>query len=166
MNLKRGDAVGLELLEEFHHAREIAPVTWKVEPQTLRTFFAYCVSHKWVATNPATELKPLRNIKPNEVVPYTLLEESEILACDRIGGGRYQREGVTFERLRARAMMMLRHTALRVSDVCTLRKDAISWDRSNSTWLSGIVGRSNQRRRAGHLRNHAEEDVEPGDHES
>jgi hypothetical protein len=31
-------------------------------------------------------------------------------------------------------IMLLRHTALRVSDVCTLRKDAASWDREQNTW--------------------------------
>ena len=30
--------------------------------------------------------------------------------------------------------MLLRHTALRVSDVGTLRKDAISWDEENTPW--------------------------------
>ena len=36
---------------------------------------------------------------------------------------------------RARAMVLLsRHTALRISDVCTLRKDAITWDEERATW--------------------------------
>ena len=111
-------------------------MTWKVELQALRTFFGYCVIRKWISTNPAKEMKGPRNIKPNEVVPYTLREESEILAaCDRIGGALYQRTGAVYERLRARAMvLLLRHTALRISDVCTLRKDAVSWDEENSTW--------------------------------
>ena len=35
-------------------------------------------------------MKTPRNIKPNEVVPYTLREEGQILAaCDRIGGAKY-----------------------------------------------------------------------------
>ena len=72
------------LLEDFHRTRGIGSVTWKVELQTLRTFFGYCVSHRWITANPAKELKPPRNIKPNEVVPYTLNEESLILAaCDK-----------------------------------------------------------------------------------
>jgi site-specific recombinase XerD len=111
-------------------------VTWKVELQTLRTFFGYCVSHRWLPANPAKELKTPRNIKPNEVVPYTIEEESRILAaCDQIGGGKYNRSGAHYEQLRGRAMvMLLRHTALWVSDVCTLRKDAISWDEKNAAW--------------------------------
>jgi integrase len=86
--------------------------------------------------SPARELKPPRNLKPNEVVPYTLQEESQILAaCDQIGGGKYNRSGARYEQLRAQAMVMhFRHTALRVSDVCTFRKDAVSWDQENATW--------------------------------
>lgn len=101
----------------------------------LVTFFGYCVSKKWIATNTARELKSPRNLTPNEVVPYTLHEDSQIPAsCDQIGGGKYHRSDAGYEPLRARAMvMLLRHTALRVSDVCTLRKNAISWDRENAT---------------------------------
>jgi integrase/recombinase XerC len=123
-------------LEDFGIARNIKPVTWKVELQTLRTFFAHCVSRDWVTKNLAKDIKPPRNIKPNEVIPYTIREESLILAaCEEIGGGRAKHAGPNYERLRARAMVMvLRATALRVSDVCTLRKDAISWDDVSGTW--------------------------------
>jgi site-specific recombinase XerD len=128
--------VTIDVLEDFRRTRKIGLVTWKVELQALRTFFAYFVSRKWIATNPAKEMKTPRNIKPNEVVPYTLREESEILAaCDLIGGAKYQRTCAVYERLRARAMvLLLRHTALRISDVCTLRKDAVTWDQERSTW--------------------------------
>ena len=40
----------------------------------------------------------LGNLRPNEVVPYTLLEESQILsACNQIGGGKYNRSGAAYE---------------------------------------------------------------------
>jgi len=78
------DDVGVETLEDFRRSRVIDRVTWKGERQGLVTFFGYCVSHKWIATNPAKELK---------VVPYTLQEESQILeACSQIGGGPRQRK--------------------------------------------------------------------------
>jgi integrase len=128
--------VTTDALEDFRGSRDISGVTWKVERQMLVTFFGYCMSRKWIVSNPAKDLKSLRKVKPKEVVPYTPREESLILAaCDRIGGGKYNRSGARYEQLRARAMIMLfRHTALRVSDVCTLRKDALSWDQSKSTW--------------------------------
>jgi len=31
-------------------------------------------------------------------------------------------------------VLLLRHTALRISDVCTMRKDAVTWDQERSTW--------------------------------
>jgi site-specific recombinase XerD len=128
--------VTLDRLEEFRATRTIALVTWRVELQTLRTFFAYCVSRKWLPSNPAKELKAPRQLKPNEIVPYTIQEESRILAaCEQIGGGKYHRSGASYEQLRARAMIMvLRHTALRVSDVATLAKETVSWDAEKSTW--------------------------------
>jgi integrase len=50
-------------------------------------------------------------------------------------GGKYNRSGARYEQVRARAMVMLfRHTALRVSDVCTLRKDPGSWDAERNSW--------------------------------
>jgi len=128
--------VTTDALEDFRGTRAIGKVTWKVERQILITFFRFCASRKWINTNPAKELKAPRNLKPNEVVPYTLQEESQILgACGQIGGGRYNRSGARYEQLRARAMiMLLRHTALRVSDVCALRRDAVSWDPGQGTW--------------------------------
>jgi site-specific recombinase XerD len=128
--------VGVDALEDFRQTRKIGLVTWKVERQTLVTFFAYCVRRKWITTNPARELESPRNLKPNEVVPYTLKEESEILAaCEQIGGCKYNRSGAKYEQRRARAMvLLLRNTALRISDVATFPKDAVSWDANGNTW--------------------------------
>jgi Phage integrase SAM-like domain len=42
----------LESLEDFRRTRNIRSVTWNVELQTLRTFFSYCVKHKWIVFNP------------------------------------------------------------------------------------------------------------------
>ena len=128
--------VTIDVLEDYKRTRRIGLVTWKVELQALRTFFGYCVGHRWMTRNPAKEMNAPRNIKPNEVVPYTLPEERRILAaCDQIGGAHYQRTDAIYERQRARAMvLLLRNTALRISDVCTFRKDAVSWDPENLTW--------------------------------
>jgi site-specific recombinase XerD len=128
--------VTTDALEDFRGTRMLGKVSWKVERQMLITFFRFCIRRKWCSEDPAKELKSPRNLKPNEVVPYTLQEESQILsACDQIGGGRYNRSGARYEQLRARAMIvLLRHTALRISDVCTLRKDAVSWDPEKNTW--------------------------------
>jgi site-specific recombinase XerD len=128
--------VTVDVLEDFRRTRDISLITWKVELQAFRTFFGYCAGRKWIASNPAKEMKTPRNIKPNEIVPYTLAEEAAILAaCDQIGGATYRRTGAVYERLRARAMvLLLRSSALRISDVCMVKKSDISWDAESSCW--------------------------------
>jgi site-specific recombinase XerD len=129
-------SISLADLEDYRRTRDIGPVTWKVELQTLRTFFTYCVRHKWIVFSPANDLRAPRNLKPNQIVPYTLREEDLILAASsQIGGGKYNRSGMAYEQLRARTMvMLLRSSALRVSDVATFRRDAVSWDDEKKTW--------------------------------
>lgn len=128
--------INLDVLEDYRRSREISQVTWKVELQALRTFLGYCVQHKWIVSNPAKEIKSPRNLRPNDVIPYTLSEEAEILAaCERIGGAMYKRAAAVYERLRAKAMiLLLRHTALRISDVATLKKSAVTWDPECKRW--------------------------------
>ncbi len=130
------DKINTTELERYRRTREIGQRTWRTELQTLRTFLGYCVRKKWIASNCATEMKGPRNLTPNDVVPYTIEDEIRILAaCDKIGGGRYIRTDAVYERLRAKAIILvLRHTALRISDVIKLRKDAISWDPANERW--------------------------------
>jgi integrase len=129
-------AVTLDALEDFRATRALGKVSWKVERQMLITFFRFCVKRKWITANPAKDLPSPRNVKPNEVTPYTPQEERLILAaCDHIGGGKYNRSGASYEQLRARAMvLLLRHTAVRISDAATLRKDRVSWDAECATW--------------------------------
>src|SRR5262249_25384014 len=126
----------VDVLEDYRRSRDIGILTWKVELQALRTFFGHCVSRKWISANPAKEMKAPRNIKPNEIVPYTFTDEGKILlACELIGGGKYNRSGARYEQIRARAMVvLLRTTALRISDVATFPKDAVSWDAVGKTW--------------------------------
>lgn len=56
-------------------------------------------------------------------------------ACNSIGGGKYHQSGTNYDQRRARGMIMLhRHTALRISDVATFPKEAVSWDQDNKMW--------------------------------
>ncbi len=88
-----------------------------------------------------------RGLKPNEVAPYTLAEEARILAaCDSIGGGKCNRSGATYEQLRARAMaLLLRSSALRVSDLATFAKETVSWDAGEKD-LADLLAYSEERR--------------------
>ncbi len=128
--------VTTDVIEDFRGTRDVKPITWRVELQALRTFFKYAVVHQWLVSNPAKDVQGPRITKLNDVVPYSKEEECRILAaCDQIGPQHYGEKWAMYERLRSRGMVLtLRHTALRVVDVATLRKDAVSWDAAKSTW--------------------------------
>jgi integrase len=114
-------AVTVEVLDSYREARQIGTMTWAKELETLRQFFGWCARRHWCAENPAAALKVPRNVRPrDEARPYTADEAQRILlAAGQIGRSEY-------ERRRATAMVqLLRHTALRVSDVATLRRDRI-----------------------------------------
>ena len=112
-----------ENLDAFRAWRELKPITAVKELQLLRQFCGFCVDRKWVAENAARRIKSPRNIKPNDVEPFTKTEISLMVqACEHIGRSSY-------ERLRAKAMILtLRYTALRLGDVAMLARDRINRD--------------------------------------
>lgn len=114
------DEIDLDTLGAFRVSRPIGALTWVKELEILRQFFNYCDDAEWVDKNWAKKVPTPRNVKPGPREPYEPNEIARIIAaCDTIGLG-------TYERLRARAMvLLLRYTALRISDVATLRKDRI-----------------------------------------
>jgi integrase len=112
--------ITVDSLDGYRASRELSRTTAQKELETLRQFFGYCRDRDWLKDNPARRIKSARNIKPSDVVPYTSEEIARILgACDFIGRADY-------ERRRARAMvLLLYHTALRISDVATLARDRL-----------------------------------------
>jgi site-specific recombinase XerD len=112
--------LAVEDLDGYRLTRMLAPTTSAKELTILRLLFSFSVERRWIAENPAKKIKPPRNIKPKEVVPYEPNEITRMLAaCDVVGHSDY-------ERRRARAMLLLlRYTGLRISDVATLRRDRV-----------------------------------------
>jgi integrase len=124
--LRRRDSYDLDA---FRASRNLSSVTSLTELQTLRQFFGFCFERKWISENIARRIKGPRNIKPNDVEPYTANEVTKIItACDTFGRGAY-------ERARARAMvLLLRFTALRIGDVVMLARDRVTWDGGSERW--------------------------------
>ncbi len=112
-------AVPPEVIDGYRVGREIGLLTWTKELQALRHFFRFCEDREWIERNPAKRVAMPRNIKPTDKEPYSPNDVAKILAaCD---GRRH-----VYERLRTRAMvLLLRYTALRISDVALLAKDRI-----------------------------------------
>ena len=111
------DQITTEDIDALRSFRKIAAATWVKHQEILRQFFGFCLKRKWIEDNPAAGVDRPKNIKLKEVEPYTREQVVRILmACDGFGRGPY-------ERLRARAMvLLLRYTALRISDVALLEK--------------------------------------------
>ena len=114
------DQVDLEALNAIRSARTVNSRTWTKELGTVRHFFRFCLDNEWILRNWAEKVQMPKNLKPADREPYEPNEVAKIIAaCDAIGRGPY-------ERLRARAMvLLLRYTALRISDVATLRKNRV-----------------------------------------
>jgi site-specific recombinase XerD len=110
-------------LDEFRAGRDLKPITALKELELLRQFCGFCWDRKWASENVARRIKAPRNIKPNDVVPFTPAEIQRITAaCSEMGR-------TVYERLRAFGMVLtLRYTALRVGDVSLLSRDRITRD--------------------------------------
>ena len=108
------------MIDSFRISRKISDMTWVKELEIIRRLFRFCRKRKWTSESPAADVEMPKNIKPTEKEPYQADEIIKILtACDFIGQRPY-------ERLRARAMiLLLRYTALRISDVATLTKGRV-----------------------------------------
>jgi site-specific recombinase XerD len=117
------DELTTDYLDAFRAGRALKSITSMKELELLRQFCGFCCDRKWSSENVAKRIKSPRNIKPNDVEPFSTAEVTSIIkACDGIGRGPY-------ERLRARAMILtLRYTALRIGDVALLARDRISKD--------------------------------------
>ncbi|HTX38013.1 MAG TPA: tyrosine-type recombinase/integrase [Bryobacteraceae bacterium] len=110
----------LEALNGYRVTREVKASTWTKELGTVRHFFRFCLDNEWIFRSWAEKVSMPKNVQPADREPYTPNEVARIIAaCNGIGRGAY-------ERLRARAMvLLLRYTALRISDVATLEKSRI-----------------------------------------
>ena len=114
------DRIDLEALNAFRSIREVSARTWTKELGTIRHFFRFCLDNEWIFRNWAEKVQMPKNLKPTEREPYEPNEVAKVIAaCDQIGRGPY-------ERLRARAIvLLLRYTALRISDVAILEKNRV-----------------------------------------
>lgn len=127
------DGVTLETLSAYRADRKISLLTGAKELETLKHFFRFCFDRRWVTVDPSAQLKAPRNLKPNEIEPYTPSEiAAMIAACDLIGEGNPWASHRKRSRLRARAMLLtMRYTGLRIGDVALLARDRLSTDAEN-----------------------------------
>ena len=76
------DQITVEDIDALRSYRTIGAVTWIKHLEILRQFFQFCVIRKWIDENPAAGVVRPKNIKQNEVEPYSREDVTKILmAC-------------------------------------------------------------------------------------
>ena len=125
-------------MQRFMASRHISQNTANKEVQFYKTFFSFCEEAKIIPLSPIRKWKAPR-FRPPDETPYSQAEMARILfACERVGQRPY-------ERLRARAaILILRHHALRISDVLKLRCDALQFDSRKGQWRLRLITQKNK----------------------
>jgi site-specific recombinase XerD len=109
------EAVPIDGVDAYRHERAIGASTWGKELEILRDFFRFSQDRGWCKVNPARiSRKP--KVRESEKEPYTPQDVAKILhGCELLPDA--------YSRARARAaVLLLRFTALRISDVATIEK--------------------------------------------
>ena len=111
-------------LENYRKTWTGAAATRRKRQERLRSFFRYCVRHKWVAHNVAADLESIKTKTPPKLPP-TRAEFAAVMAAVE----HYHPRGRDSEwrRMRAAAMLLLlRWSGLRISDAAKLERTALT----------------------------------------
>jgi integrase/recombinase XerD len=111
----------VDLIAAFRDGRDVTPRTQRKEIEHLRAFCAFAMTRKWLADNPAKQIKPAK-VDGVATLPFTREEFDKLLtACDQMQAA--WKEEVAYVRHRARALVWaLVYSGLRVGDVAQLRR--------------------------------------------
>ncbi len=116
--------VTLERLERMHYGRTVAASTRRKEIERVRSFFAFCLDHRWIKDNPAMRLRAPR-VESLVTQPYTRAQVAALLAAAGDLGTDDPGE-LAYVRSRARAILLVMlYSGLRVGDVAQLKRSAI-----------------------------------------
>jgi integrase/recombinase XerD len=105
------DSVTLRDLEAFRDSWRGAPITKRKKQERLRSFFHYCVKHRWLHYNPAVDLSKIK------------VEDKPTMPLDREHFERIvtQTDG-DFQAL----IYLMRYSGLRISDAVSMPKDKLA----------------------------------------
>lgn len=130
------DRMGYDLLRDLDvDALTAFRSEWKDGPRSslkklerLRAFLGFCRRRRWIAENPASELKPPK-IVPHPTMPFTHEEMVKILAAAEEYGKRAA-YNARLNALRLRSLvLLLRYSGMRIGDGVSLTPDQIIGNR-------------------------------------
>jgi integrase/recombinase XerD len=120
--LKYVTDLDLDALRDFRSTWKLKNYALLVTNENLRAFMRFCHDSGWIKANPARLLRS-PEITPSPSLPFTKEEYAAILAaCDRY---RTMRNGLPIKAF----VLVLRWSGLRIRDVVTLRRNAVTKDR-------------------------------------
>jgi integrase len=123
----RGVQVRSVSIDDLRELRE----SWKVKASStgkrleiIRNFFSFCVDSEWIEKNIAKQLKPPL-VRDRGKLPFSKQQMEKIIwAVDAYREIYPTTAEITMKRLKAMVLLM-RHSGLRISDVCALRRERI-----------------------------------------
>lgn len=118
----------LASLDEFRSSWKDGAISSSKKLERLRAFFRFAKTRKWVAENPATELKsPKYSTRPT--MPFTQDEVLKTLGAVELYVERSARNGIENARRMRAFVLLLRYSGMRISDVVNLSTERISNNR-------------------------------------
>jgi site-specific recombinase XerD len=121
IELARLDLIGLE---DYRKTWTGAPATRRKRQERLRSFFRYCIRHRWISYNVAADLERIQAKTPPKL-PLTREEFATAVS----GVERYHPRGRDSEwrRMRSMAMLLLlRWSGLRINDAAKLERTRLT----------------------------------------
>ena len=115
--------ITLHRLEEYRKTWMGSPITRRKRQERLRSFFLYCLRHKWVTENPAVHLSTIKISQP-PTLPLTREQfEAVTKAAHKYNPKAADKD---WRRQRALAMLLLlRWSGLRIGDAARLERVAL-----------------------------------------
>lgn len=121
IELARLDLIGLE---DYRKTWTGAPATRRKRQERLRSFFRYCIRHRWIFHNVAADLERIQTKTPPKL-PLTRAQFATVTSAVE----RYHPRGRDSEWRRMRAMTMLlllRWSGLRINDAAKLERSRLT----------------------------------------
>ena len=81
----------MDHLDAFRAGRALKPITSSKELELLRQLCGFCHDRKWSTESIAKRIKSPRNLKPNDVEPFSTTEVKEIIKAGPNPANRWQK---------------------------------------------------------------------------
>jgi site-specific recombinase XerD len=111
--LRFPNELDLESLQDFRNTWKDKPLSKSKKQERLRGIFKFALARRWITESPASHLGKIK-VERTQQLPFTADEMKEILKKAKEAGP-----------IAYAFILTMRHSGLRISDVCMLRTDSL-----------------------------------------